>query len=78
MENTSGFYKYEEPSLHHGPNFVYDSEFQLVRENIAEYQASNLLPINGWYWFDSIEDARIFFEIPEPGINTLGDTNGTA
>ena len=68
MEDTSGFYKYEAPSLHHGPNFVYSLEFTLLRDKISEYQADNVLPVNGWHWFDSIEDARVFFGIPEPDI----------
>lgn len=66
--DTSGFYKHEEPFLHHGPNFVYDAEFTLRREEVEEYKALDVLPIDGWHWFDSAQEARVFFGIPEPVI----------
>jgi hypothetical protein len=61
-ENTAGFYKYEEPSLHHGPNYVLDSNFKLYKETRNDHT----YPIDGWYWFDSIEEAREFYDIPTP------------
>ena len=61
-ENTAGFYKYEEPSLHHGPNYVLAPEYELLKETKDDHT----YPIDGWYWFDTIEEARAFFGIPEP------------
>lgn len=60
-KNTSGFYKYEEPSLLYGPNFVLDANFELRKEtkNNHEY------PIDGWYWFDSREEALEFFNVTD-------------
>ena len=66
IEDTSGFYKYESEQLHHGPNFVYDANFTLRREEVAEYGSGEI--IDGWHWFDSIEQAREFFGIPAPVI----------
>lgn len=61
-ENTAGFYKYEEPFLLHGPNYVLDSNYKLYKETKDDHT----YPIDGWYWFDTIEEARTFFDIPEP------------
>lgn len=61
MTDTSGFYKYEDGNLLHGPNFVLNNEYTLFREDVAEYKSTNFLPIDGWYWFDSVEEAIAFF-----------------
>jgi hypothetical protein len=60
-ENTAGFYKYEEPNLLYGPNFVLDLNYELRKEtkNNHEY------PIDGWYWFDSEDEAKSFFKITD-------------
>ena len=63
-QDTSGFYKFESESLHHGPNFVYNADFTLRREEVADYGSGEI--IDGWHWFDSIEQAREFFGIPAP------------
>ena len=63
---TSGFYKYESEILLHAPNFVFDAEFTLLREEVEEYKSLDVLPIDGWHWFDTIEDACLFFNIPLP------------
>ena len=65
-QDTAGFYKFESDNLLCGPNFVYSSEYTLRREEIAELQAMDVFPIDGWYWFDSIELAQKFFGINEP------------
>jgi hypothetical protein len=62
MEDTSGFYKYESKQLLHAPNFVYSADFELLRENLADYS----LPVDGWHYFDSASLAREYFGIPEP------------
>lgn len=61
-DNTSGFYKYEELTLHHGPNYVLAPEYELLKETKDDHT----YPIDGWSWFDTIEEARAFFGIPEP------------
>ena len=67
-ENTAGFYKYEEPSLHHAPNYVLDNQFSLYKET----KDDNAYPIDGWYWFDSVEEAKAFYGIPEPVVEESG------
>jgi hypothetical protein len=57
-EDTSGFYKLENSELFYGKNFVYGIEYtNLLRENKDSYS----YPVGGWYWFDTIEQAKIFF-----------------
>lgn len=67
MEDTSGFYKLdtdaEEHSFFYAPNFVYGPNgFQLLRENKDQYT----YPVDGWYWFDTEQQARQFWNIPLP------------
>jgi hypothetical protein len=59
---TSGFYKYESDAVAYGPNFVLDKNFELRSESKDEHT----YPIDGWYWFDTMEDAYLFFNIPLP------------
>jgi len=66
-ENTAGFYKHEQPSLHHAPNYVLDNHFSLYKET----KDDNAYPIDGWYWFDSIEEARAFYGIPTPPVEEI-------
>lgn len=58
--DTAGFYKYESGFLTWG-KWVLNLEYHLVADKHTEYQ----LPIDGWYWFDSIQDANTFFGIIE-------------
>lgn len=59
MEDTSGFYKYD-AGLMYGPNFVEGPSFTLTRETHNDFT----YPIEGWYWFDSEDVAREFFNVP--------------
>ena len=61
MEDTSGFYKNDNNILLYGPNGVMSSEYDLLKENHLNYE----YPVDGWYWFDSEENARQFFNIPK-------------
>jgi len=70
MSDTSGFYKYESQTLYYGPNYVYDANYALTRENIESHLAEGLLPVDGWYWFDSLSEAKSFFNIPEENSGT--------
>jgi len=58
---TIGFYATLEEKLCYGPNFISTPNFELLKENKDDYQ----YPMDGWYWFDSEEEARIFFNLPE-------------
>ena len=57
--NTSGFYKLDADLLY-GPNFVINANYELRRETYDQHT----YPIDGWSWFDSEEQARIFFDLP--------------
>lgn len=63
-----GFYKKENEELLHGPNFVIfpdGIELNIDQKDTYSY------PVNDWYYFDSEELARIFFNLPLPK-----ETNG--
>jgi hypothetical protein len=66
MENTSGFYKNDEGQLLYGPNFVLAGSFSLFKEQKDTYE----YPVGGWKWFDSEEEARIYYNIPKPKEST--------
>ncbi len=69
MKDTSGFYKLDGDLLF-GPNFVLNVNYELRRESYADHT----YPIDGWYWFDSVELANAFFGIV-PEESTI-DING--
>ena len=54
-----GFYKLDGDLLY-GPNFVLNADYELRKETKDEHT----YPIDGWYWFDSEEEARTYFELP--------------
>lgn len=58
-EDTSGFYKLDEILLF-GPNGVVNSSYELLRDLKDQYN----YPVDGWYWFDNREAAKIFFNLP--------------
>jgi hypothetical protein len=60
MENTSGFYKLDGELLY-GPNFVLNANYELRKETKDVYD----YPVDGWHWFDSEGEARIFFGLEE-------------
>lgn len=62
MMDTSGFYKHDGVVLY-GPNFVINANYELRRETRDQHT----YPTDGWYWFDSEEEAYNFFGVP---INT--------
>ena len=57
MENTSGFYKEENGELLCGPNFVLNKNYELRKETHDQHT----YPVDGWYWFNSQDEARLFF-----------------
>lgn len=61
MEDTSGFYKFQDNQLIYGPNGVINSEYDLLKESHLNYN----YPIDGWYWFYSEQEAKTFFNIKD-------------
>jgi hypothetical protein len=57
--DTSGFYKLDGDLLF-GPNFVLNANYELRRETKGDHT----YPVDGWYWFDSEQQAREFFNLP--------------
>lgn len=56
MQITSGFYKLDSELLY-GPNGVLSANYELRKETHDDYT----YPVDGWYWFNSEADARLFF-----------------
>jgi hypothetical protein len=61
MEDTSGFYKLDGEILLFGPNFVINKDYELRRETHDQ----RTYPIDGWSWFDTEEEARAFYGLPQ-------------
>lgn len=59
-QNETGFYKFND-ELFYAPNFVYAPEYTLKKEEKDTYT----LPIDGWYWFNTTQEAKDFFNITE-------------
>ena len=53
---NEGFYKYSD-TLWYGPNFVESPTYVLYKEQKDIYS----FPVDGWYWFNSLEEATTFF-----------------
>jgi hypothetical protein len=60
MEDTSGFYKNDNGEVLFGPNFVLNASYELRRETHEQHT----YPVDGWFWFDSEEEARQSFDLP--------------
>jgi len=55
---SSGFYKLEGGTLHYGPEYVLSLEYELFWHSKEDYD----YPVDGWYWFDSYEEALEFYD----------------
>jgi hypothetical protein len=53
---TAGFYKKDNEELLYAPNIVEGNGFVLVAQDKDQYE----YPVDGWYWFDSEEEALQF------------------
>ena len=62
--DTSGFYKLDGDQLLYGPNFVINANYELKRENKDQYT----YPVDGWHWLDTEQQARQYWNLPEPTI----------
>ena len=58
MIYESGFYKLD-ATLLYGANFVINATYELRKETKDQH----VYPTDGWYWFDSLEEACSFFNI---------------
>jgi hypothetical protein len=60
---TDGFYKLQDGELFHAINRVSGAygSFTLDRHHHEDHE----YPVDGWYWFESMEEARAFFGLPE-------------
>ena len=58
MIYESGFYKLD-GTLLYGANFVLNAIYELRKETKNQH----VYPTDGWYWFDSLEEACSFFDI---------------
>lgn len=60
MNYSDGFYKLDtDGSLRYAKNASYSSTINIFREEKDNYE----YPIDGWYWFDTLEDAVLFFNL---------------
>lgn len=60
---TGGFYKKNGDALLYAANAVLNKEYELR----AQFHGEQAYPVDGWYWFESIEEAYGFFGMPMPG-----------
>lgn len=68
---TAGFYKLEDGAteLLHAPAIVAGPTYTLIADTHAQYE----YPVDGWYWFESREEAEVLlpegaFRPPEPPV----------
>ena len=58
---SAGFYALLGEQVHYAPNFVFTPNYALIKEDKDEYLLLDIFPMDGWYWFDSKEEAEAFF-----------------
>jgi hypothetical protein len=66
-----GFYKRDNETLLQAPNFVHAPNYSLTAENHAEHT----YPVDGWYWFDTLDEAMVEF-ITQPDVPTVTALQG--
>lgn len=62
--NTSGFYNNKGE---YAPNSIYAPTYTLLAENKNSYN----YPVNGWTWYNSIEEAQLAEGFDESLINDI-------
>jgi hypothetical protein len=55
---TSGFYRFLDDTLHFGTK-IYAPNFTLLADDHESYA----YPVDGWYWFDTIQEAEAHFKL---------------
>ena len=56
--DTSGFYKLSKNKLLYGPNKIWNKNYTLSKEDHSMTE-----PIDGWFWYNSFEEACILLQI---------------
>lgn len=69
LNETNGFYKNINESVFFAKNNVHHKDYDLNINNRENYS----YPIDGWFYFDSKEDAYAFFDLEIPIINDNND-----
>ena len=59
---TCGFYKLENEAVLYGPHFVLNANYELR----CETHDQHTYPVDGWYWFESEDEAYAFFDVEKP------------
>ena len=61
MEDTSGFYRVNDGGLEYAKNGVMSPFYNIDRslKDVYDYPTPE-----GWRWFDTEQDARLFFGLP--------------
>lgn len=54
-----GFYKHVANTLAYGATFIHSPNYELRVEQKDTYT----FPVDGWYWFDTLEEACSFFNL---------------
>ena len=62
VPNGPGFYKQYDTDVVYGPNFVLNKDYELKKEDKDTYQ----YPVDGWYWFETEEEAYTSFGLELP------------
>jgi len=60
LKALMSFFKLDDEILLEAPTTVMGPDYDLYAESHTEYE----YPVEGWYWFDSELEARIFFGLP--------------
>lgn len=71
---SAGFYKADGEYLTYAPNFVFNENYTLIKEDKDELLHLDVFPIDGWYWFDTKEQAvealgADFYVEPDPRLS---------
>lgn len=70
MKNLSGFYKINsDKNILYASLLVMNKEYTIKKELKDTYS----YPIDGWYWFDTEDEAYAFFGIEKPKTEVLNN-----
>lgn len=61
-DQMAGFYKLENDAVLYADQGVLSPNYELL----AQFHDQYTYPVDGWYWFDSADEAYAFFKIPKP------------
>lgn len=64
------FTKKDNDELIIAPNFVLNANYELVKEKFDTYT----YPVDGWYWFETEDEAYLYFGLEKPVEEVSDDT----